>query len=48
MANKPSTTNQGNPVKDLPKPAIDNRAGQKDPNQGFRGSHNAPKDTHKK
>lgn len=40
--NKPSTTNSGTPVRDLPKPAIDNRAGQYDPGQGFRGSHGTP------
>ncbi len=36
---KVSTTHSGNLVRDLPQHAIDNRAGQKDPSQDYRGSH---------
>lgn len=36
---KTTTTSTGNPVRNLPKEAIDNRAGQKDPGQDYRGSH---------
>ena len=36
---KPAKTNSGIPVRNLPKTAIDNRSGQKDPGQNYRGSH---------